>query len=145
MKKIIYFLVVVVSAGSMTTSCSSDDEEGGINNADLVGKWEYFQLGEIVDGVEILVAYEHTPGCLKGYSEFTANGNGTAKSFYNDDTVNCVEIAYTFTWSTRGNKITIDSGSTATGEILTLNETTLKVKYTYEDGTFIGVYTKATN
>jgi hypothetical protein len=144
MKKIIFLFVAVVSASFMTTLCSSDDD-GGTNNSDLIGKWEYFQEGEIINGVETLELYMHEEGCSKDYTEFLSNGTARDYSCFND-AGECQKTVFPLNWTRNGNNITLSLGGiSSTAEIVTLNATTLKVKYTDEDGTFVDVFTKRTN
>jgi hypothetical protein len=123
----------------VATSCSSDDDSSS-SSSELVGKWEYSQEGEIVNGVETLMPYEHAEGCSKDFFQFLANGTGNDTSYFGED---CQEFSFPLTWARSGNIVTLNIlGISVPAEILTLNATTLKVKYTDEDGTFVDVYTK---
>jgi hypothetical protein len=145
MKKIIFLFVAVVATSFTFVSCSSDDD-GGTNNSDLLGKWEYFQEGEVINGVEVLENYAHTVGCSKDYTEFLANGTAKDYSYFNNSPGACEETVFTSNWTRSGNNIALSIGGiSSTAEIITLNATTLKVRYTDEDGTFVDVFTKAAN
>ena len=143
MKKIIVLFVAIATTGFTLTSCSKDDD-GGINQANLIGKWEYSKEGEVIDGQELLIDYDHSPGCAKDYNEFLSNGTLRDVGYYSNGVNPCVEDIFNSTWSVSGNNIiTTVLGVTYTAEVVTLNATTLKMKYVDEDGTYITVYTKA--
>lgn len=138
MKKL--FVLFVFAASAMFVSCSSDDDNGG-NEEKIIGKWEFTQDGTIVDGQEILVPYENeAPECGKDFVEFRTNNTARQVEFFLDFNEECDSDTVNATYSISGKNITITSGGeTGTLEILTLNNTTLKIKSTEEFGgeTFI--------
>ncbi len=125
---VMLFLVATVSL----TSCNKDDN----NDASIEGKWEYSQ--ETNDEGN-LVAYEHSSGCDKDYTEFIAGGTFKDVYFYKDINLNCVQEVFNATWSRSGNMLTV-TGSVGvnTVEILELTDSTLKIK----SGTDITVYVR---
>lgn len=128
MKKFSMMLVAFVTLG--LSSCSSDDDSSSNTTASIVGKWEFLQEGEIVNGVETLAAYNHTTGCSKDYIEFKANA-AFDDVFYNNTATGCVSENDPGTWTQNGTTITTTytGGTPETGEILILTETTLKLKF----------------
>jgi hypothetical protein len=118
MKKILLVVIAIVSFSTIT-SCDKDDDQ-----ASLQGKWEYSQDGFAVNGVEILVAYQHEAGCTKNFSVFSAN-TIIDYTYFSDD---CEETVMTIPFSRSGNTITVGSGEfSATFEIKTLDANTLKL------------------
>jgi len=144
MKKSLSILLLFVSASFLFTGCSSDDDAGA-TASDLDGKWEFFQEGSIINGQEDLVTYEHAAGCSKDNYEFVAGGVFKSNFYDNFDTP-CELFAAQGTWSRNGNMVTATMlGETQTIEILTLNATTLKVKYEEDGAIFVDVLRKAAN
>uniref|UniRef100_UPI00404A4A1C lipocalin family protein n=1 Tax=Flavobacterium sp. TaxID=239 RepID=UPI00404A4A1C len=142
MKKVLFLFVALVAFSFTTISCSNDDE-GGVNSSDLIGKWEYSQEGEVVNGQEVLEPYLHAAGCSKDYVEFLSNGTAADVSYYDNGQDPCTEDTLTTTWSVSGNNINISVlGVNYSAQVITLNATTLKVRDTDEDGTYVTVYTK---
>lgn len=128
MKKLLILFLSVVGSGVLLTSCSDDDGDSG----SIVGKWEFYQEGLSVGGVEELDLYEHTPGCEKDFVELFSGGNYQDVFYYNNGE-GCTEDTSTGTWSRSGNSLTITSGGeTNTATIVTLNSSTLKVSITEE-------------
>jgi hypothetical protein len=118
MKKILLVVIAIVSFSTIT-SCDKDDDQ-----ASLQGKWEYSQDGFAVNGVEILVAYQHEAGCTKDFSVISAN-TIIDYTYFSDD---CEETVVTIPFSRSGNTITVGSGEfSATFEIKTLDANTLKL------------------
>ncbi|HEU0136145.1 MAG TPA: lipocalin family protein [Flavobacterium sp.] len=143
MKKFYLLFVSVLTLG--LTSCNNDDDAGSDTGGTLEGRWEYFQEGTLVNGQEVLHNYEHAEGCTKDFGEFLAGGVAKDYTYSNNGTATCDEEITTGTWSRSGNMITLTfAGFSVTAEIMTLNATTLKVKYTETVGTttmtFIDVY-----
>ena len=129
---VMLFLVATVSL----TSCNKDDN----NDASIEGKWEYSQ--ETNDEGN-LVAYEHSSGCDKDYTEFIAGGVFRDVYFYKDLDLNCVQENFNATWSRSGSTITVtNSGDTYTSQILELTDTTLKIKSVDGTDEYITVYTR---
>ena len=108
------------------TSCSKDDDAP----ASLQGKWEYFKEGVASGGQEVLVNYEHQAGCAKDFTTITATAF-VDHSFFGST---CVEEIVTIPNTRNGNVITATSeGISQTGEIKTLDGSTLKIYYTDPD------------
>lgn len=134
MKKITILFVSVLSLGLALTSCSKDDDSSSSSSATGVeGKWKYVKEGAIVSGQEVLMDYVNdAPQCGSDYIEILANGTAKDVYFYTDG--GCTSDIATGTWSKSGNTMTVSfEGVTESAEILTLNSTTLKVKYTDSD------------
>lgn len=132
MKKLILLFVACISLTSIT-SCSKDDDG---SSASLQGKWEYSKEGIGANGQEVLTDYEHTTGCNKDFIQITAT-TVTDHSFFNDGD-GCQEETFSTSYTRNGNTLTTGSGADASvGEILTLDGSTLKVKYS--DSDFPGV------
>ena len=130
MKKLVILFLSVLTSGFMLTSCSDDDSDSN----SIEGKWEFYQEGISLGGVEQLELYEHTLGCEKDFVELFSGGN-YQDVFYFNDGEGCVEDISTGTWSRSGNSLTISSGGeTNTATIVTLNNTTLKVSITEDLG-----------
>lgn len=128
MKKLILLFVACVSLTSII-SCSNDDDN---SSASLLGKWEYSKEGFGANGIEELTDYEHTPGCNKDYVEITANQ--VSDYSYFDSGTGCTEDVYITPYTRNGNSITVGTGAdTSTGTIVSLTNTTLKVKYSDPD------------
>lgn len=145
MKKTLSILLFFVSTSLLFTACSSDDDSGATTSGELVGKWEFFQEGSIVNGQEDLETYEHAAGCSKDNLEFVAGGVFKSNFFDNFDTP-CELFVAQGTWSRNGNMVTATMlGETQTIEILTLNATTLKVKYEVDGEVFVDVLRRAAN
>tara|TARA_R110002072_G_scaffold117281_3_gene248167 strand:- start:387 stop:827 length:441 start_codon:yes stop_codon:yes gene_type:complete len=138
MKKL--FVLFVFAASAMFVSCSSDDDNGG-NEEKIIGKWEFTQEGTIVDGQEVLLPYENdAPECGKDFIDFKADNTVQSVIFFLDFNEECDSETDTGTYSVSGKNITLTTGGeTVVAEIVTLNNTTLKVKVTEEFGgeTFI--------
>ncbi|MDR6968902.1 hypothetical protein J2X31_002928 [Flavobacterium arsenatis] len=126
MKKISILLVAFVAL--TFSSCGSDDN--GTNTASIIGKWEYSQTGDVIEGVEFLETYDHTTGCNKDYIEFKSNGTFD-DVWYSNGASGCTSDNDSGTWAQNGVTITTAYGEqdAEEGEILTLNETTLKVRF----------------
>jgi hypothetical protein len=145
MKRMLFLFLACATAGFITTSCSKDDDNNP-TAGDLVGKWEFSQEGDLVNGNESLSLYEHQAGCSKDFIQFFANGTAAFTFFYSDDIVNCEEDIEPLIWTKNGNIITATGfDGTQSLEIMILNESTLKVKFTEEGETYITVFTKVTN
>jgi len=140
MKKLILLFVACVSLTSIT-SCSSDDDN---SSASLEGKWEYSKEGFASNGQEILTDYDHATGCNKDFIQITATTVSDHEFFNNGD--GCEEDIFTVAYSRSGNTLTIGTGVDASvAQIVTLNGSTLKVKYTDEEFPgveYIDVYTR---
>lgn len=141
MKEIKNFVVLFVVATMVLFSCDKKDDDA----ASIVGKWQYAKEGTIVNGSEVLVDYNHTPGCSKDYIEVI--DGGVLKDVYYDSNGagGCDETIDTAAWTRNGNTLTVTAfGESSTVEISELTQTTLKVKYTDpSDGTmYVTVHTR---
>ena len=138
-------LLLFVGASIAFTACSSENSSNGDSSVNLIGKWENFQEGGIVNGQEVLFPYEHALGCSKDNLQFLAGGIFKEYSYDNFNTPCELNLA-TGTWTRGGDVITISaSGFTNNAEILILDATTLKVKYELFGEIMIDVYKKAAN
>lgn len=132
MKKGIYFVMLFVLSLGLNVSCNSDDDSG--SESSIVGKWQLYQDGEVVNGTEVLELWLHECATEKDYVEFTGSGNLISHYFEE----NCTENIETGTYTVNGNQIKttfVYDGTTyeTTANIETLNSTTLKIKETYVD------------
>jgi len=128
MKKLILLFVASISLTSIT-SCSKDDDN---SSASLEGKWEYSKEGFATNGQEVLTDYDHTVGCSKDFIRITAT-TVADHSFFNDGD-GCEEEIFTVSYTRNGNTITAGTGADAgVGQILILDGSTLKIKYSDED------------
>ena len=145
MKKKLSKLLLFVIASIAFTACSKDDSATGVASGNLIGNWEYFQEGSIVNGQEILLPYEHAVGCLKDNIELLEGG--VYKEYYYDNfNKPCDLNLATGTWTRGGDVITISAlGLSNKVEILSLDATTLKVKYVLFGDTIIEVYKRVAN
>ena len=82
-----------------------------------------------MNGIETLTPYNHTTGCSKDYIEFKTNAT-FEDVWYDNTATGCVSDIDSGTWTQNGTAITSSySGQTPqTGEILIINETSLKIK-----------------
>lgn len=138
MKKL--FVLFVFAASAMFVSCSSDDDNGG-NEEKIIGKWEFTQEGTIVDGQEILLPYENeAPQCGKDSIEFNTDNSVINVFYFLDFNDECDSETETGIYSISENTLTITTGGeSAVVEIITLNNSTLKVQVTeeFEGETFV--------
>lgn len=142
MKKITILFVSVLSLGLTLTSCSKDDDSSSSSSASVEGKWKYVKEGAIVSGQEILTDYvNEAPECGNDYIEVLAGGVFKDMYYYNDGA--CQSDLSTGTWSKTDNNMTVTlDGEPVNVQILTLNSTTLKVKYLDSGMEEIEVYTR---
>ncbi|RXR24405.1 hypothetical protein EQG61_02875 [Flavobacterium stagni] len=121
MKKIILFALVTFSM----LSCSKSDSDTPA--VSIVGKWQFTQEGTLVNNQEVLTPYEHSPGCVKDFTEFLSSG-ALKDHYYN---TSCNESIDTGVWSKTENSlnITYSDNTVVNGQILELSNTTLKVKF----------------
>lgn len=126
MRKTILMLFMFTASVMSFVSCSSDDSDSS-SSSNIVGKWQHEKAGGILGGEEILLPYEHDCPTKKDYIEFLSNGTG--RSYYYDQNCQLEEGGEGGTWDKSGNILTL-SGEDGTNEfeILTLNNTTLKIK-----------------
>lgn len=134
MKKILLLFVSTLVLG--ITSCSKDDDSSS-NSSNLEGRWEYFQEGTIVGGTENLGSWDHECPTKKDYIELLGGGVMKDMVYWTD----CEDDIVTGTWSSDGTNFSASIGGESTsGEILTLNSTTLKIKYVDGGITFVQVF-----
>ena len=120
MKKIVLFAAIMALSIS---SCSKNDDD---QQAELIGKWEFSQLGTIVMGQEFLSPYQHQANCGKDFIQF--DQTIAIGHFY--DEITCVDDTDVNSYVRNGNIISIMvDGTVETAEIITLNASTLKLKY----------------
>ena len=137
MKKIISKLFLALSASIILVACSKDSSSS--SSSSIEGKWEYYQEGTVIGGQEVLDLHQHESGCTKDYLEILSGG--VIKYYDYDSFVSPCELTIdTGTWSQNGNILTIiTQGTSETAEILTLNATTLKIKYVIDTNIEIAV------
>lgn len=120
MKSFVFILLVSITSLSIV-SCSKDDDDTNTNNAQLIGTW--LLTGESENGESLEL----------GECDFIITITNTqiiSEDFSGD---NCMESdTFTTGYSRNGNIITI-TGEDSGVEIVTLNATTLVIKYTEED------------
>lgn len=126
------YVLLFVSALSFI-SCGNDDGPVVAAEASIIGSWEYSKEGTIVGTTETLVNYQNLCSNKKDYIEFLQIGEYDDVS-YNS---NCDESIDYGSWTKSGNMLT-NVTENSTVEILTLTDTTLKIKYMDTDGS---VYT----
>lgn len=120
MRKITLFVAVMALSIS---SCSKNDDKN--TQDELLGKWEFAQVGTIVMGQEFLIPYQHQTNCTKDFIAFET----TTVSAHTFDGVNCAEDVDVDSYVRSGNVLNIMvDGQVETAEILVLNNTTLKIK-----------------
>lgn len=128
-----YVLILLMATLSLSiSSCSNDDDNNSIEST-----WETTHAGLIVDGVETLTPISNEGGCDNNTITFINNGTYTETySEFNDS--KCVAFNESGTWSKEGNLLTTkdtadDDADADIAEILELNKSTLKLKYTHID------------
>lgn len=130
MKKLLKLTALFLLFITASTSCNKNDDDNQVQ-ASIIGKWNYTSAGEVVNGQEVLSAYDHSAGCNKDNFEFKADGTGI-QTEYNSS---CVPNTYLSTYTKVGDILTqTESGETFTSTILQLDETTLKIRYTESIG-----------
>lgn len=135
MKK--HFFLFVTLVGLSLISCNNDDEN---SSTSIVGKWEYFKEGFVVDGQEILEDYDHAVGCNKDTAQY--NSNGTLQEvYYSNDGSGCVEESDTNSYTISGNTITVNFGSESLTGTFSISNNILKIRYT-DSGTIYVVTLK---
>src|SRR5690606_30827503 len=91
------------------------------------GRWQHEKEGGIGGGDERRMPYEHDCPTKRDYSECLSNGS--RRSYYYDPNCQLEEGGEGGTWDKSGNILTLsDEDGTNEFEILTLNNTTLKIK-----------------
>ncbi|MGV7106732.1 lipocalin family protein [Flavobacterium sp. U410] len=136
MKKVLFLFVSTLVLG--LTSCNKDDDS---SSASIEGKWAYSQWGIGASGQEAFSNYENDCASQGDYIEFVSGGTATDHYFNSS----CEDEATSGTWAKEGNTLTLTiDGETETAEIITLDGSTLKVKYsTGQEGMdYISVFTR---
>lgn len=128
MKNKLLFIAFLTLCSVSFMACSSDDNDGG-TSGDIVGKWSFEKTGIIVEGQEVGYTYPHSCSTQKDHIEFKSNGSGLDYRYNGACELDEDENGWTWTVSGSSLKITDEHG-TANYEILTLNNSTLKVKST---------------
>jgi len=135
MKKLLLVSFVAIAL----FSCSKDDDSSSSSSSNIEGKWAFSKEGAIVSGNEVLADYEHECTTKKDYIELVAGGVANDVYYPSD----CVADVTTGTWTKSGNNVTMTvGGMSQTAEIVTLNATTLKVKYNESGVTMLQVFTR---
>lgn len=141
MKTIKLFFAFLLFAG--VASCSSDDDGNTNEPADqdrIVGEWRIQSLS--IDGEQT----ELSECDLQSRIVFSANGNITVTSFYEDvDSEQCVSEVYTETWEYRGNnvyRITDEDGPTDVTITFSNNNNTFTITEENEEGSYTATYVR---
>ncbi|HEU0136144.1 MAG TPA: lipocalin family protein [Flavobacterium sp.] len=154
MKKFLLFISVLALG---LNSCNNDDNTASNppsdTNGTLEGRWEFLQTGQIVNGQEQLSNYPHSAGCIKDYNEFVTGGIFKDHTSFNagGSASNCTVSITTGNWVRNENALMFTLGNTTsiTADIMILNATTLKIKYTELEGstpvTRVVVYKRISN
>lgn len=120
-----YLLVAVLCLGF--ASCSDDDDD--YDPAELVGTWQWVRS----EGWEINDEGKRVP-FDEDYTEdldfYVFNADNTGYYYWGGNPAN---VNDDFTWSLKGNKITISYGEPYSGYIVELNKNRVVVEYSWED------------
>ena len=130
MKKLNILLLFITTLALTFTSCSSDNENE--NNSSIVGKWEFSQYGVGPIGQEILTDRSNTTECGKDYMEFLSDGTYKVVLFKKDNG-KCITMEDSGKYIKNGSTLSLKKGNIenlepADSEIITLNESTLKLR-----------------
>ena len=141
LKNLFLFLLLTISL----TSCDKDDSASTPAPAAVVpieGKWQFTKVGTTFNNQEILMDYEHSPGCTKDYIEILETK--IVKTYNYDSQNNCAALIDSGTWSRTNNNLVLSypNQPDKNGDILILTNTTLKVKLVEAGETYILVLTK---
>ncbi|MFD2909825.1 hypothetical protein ACFSX9_13890 [Flavobacterium ardleyense] len=129
MKKRISLFVSVLILALVSTSCSKDDDGPSGN---IVGKWEFFKEGVVVNNVESLEFSSYTDGCSKDFTEIREDGTLSTTFYYE---TNCLSEIIDATYTKSGNSLIISQGGQTREDIIKeLTQTTLKLYYTETSG-----------
>ncbi|TGV01571.1 lipocalin-like domain-containing protein [Flavivirga rizhaonensis] len=126
MKTLKLTLLTIITA-CLTFSCSSDDDSPTKSNAELIiGTWKWTEetedgTNEVLDECDLLDTLTFTDTQVSYVSHFKENQNATT----------CSSITLNDIYSINGNSITsdVELADTNTYEIVTLNSTTLVLKF----------------
>jgi hypothetical protein len=142
MKRYFYLLSITFL---ILQSCSSDNSDGNASTPQLVGKWEVFQVGEFPPGTSInsstpLMNFQFECSIKKDYYQFGSQGSFKAVT-YNSS---CAEGGGIGTYTKTDNFISVYQNNVlqVTWEIITLTNTTLKIKETTPDHIMVSSYNK---
>ncbi|HSD15005.1 MAG TPA: hypothetical protein VLB74_10185 [Flavobacterium sp.] len=126
MKKISILFVSALTLGAVFTSCNKDDDNSSATTS-IEAKWVYAKEGVIVDDTEVL--HDYVNDCSTKADYIQLKTGGTLDDVWYDN--ECAEDITPGSWLKNGNNIAVSmDGVNRTVEIMILNETTLKVKYT---------------
>lgn len=124
--KIFYLLALALCFGSLSSCVDDDLSDIDVDSFIIVGDWEYFKEGEIINGTEVLEKYENECATKKDHIDFKQSG--TVNDYDYDE--NCVENMNTGTYSVKNKKLSITIGGITTDvDILHLTGKTLKISY----------------
>ncbi|NLN24893.1 MAG: lipocalin family protein [Bacteroidetes bacterium] len=122
MNRILSILLLFISISIV--SCSSDDD--GSPAGDIIGMWEYHKVGGFSNGNEVLIPWEHECPNEKDKIEFRSDNTMRIYEYWDD----CSQDFDQGTWSLNGNTLTTNvDGYIQESEIVTLTETTLRIKF----------------
>jgi hypothetical protein len=123
MKRFKYLFVIVIAV-MLSVSCSKDDNSN-LNDSALVGTWGFTETEEVYDEEQVITFNSDFSGILV----YSITFDGRTES-----------VDYNLTWSTSGNKLTIEMNEEAetgnysiTGNKLTINNM---------ENDYVEVYTK---
>lgn len=138
MKKLAILFGCIMTLSLMMSSFGKIDTV----ETSVIGKWKYYQEGKISSKKEFLVSYNHVERCGKDYVEFFSDGKVNDVFYYGTD--NCELSIDSGTWKKEDKSLTISFpfAGEEKAEIITLDETTLKLKATVEGKEVIYVYKK---
>jgi hypothetical protein len=123
------------------TSCSNEAVDLDDDTFSIAGKWQFTKEGDIINNHEVLIDYQHTPGCTKDYTEIMAGG--VIKDHYYE-TSKCIERIDFGAWVRYNNVLvlTYPNEPDTNAEIMELTNTTLKLKFVLATETRVIVCTK---
>ncbi|MDO4727783.1 MAG: lipocalin family protein [Bacteroidota bacterium] len=133
MKRIVWTFVAVLTSSVALTSCSESDN--GRDENSIIGKWNVYQYGAIVDGQEVYQFYPHEEGCEKDFVEFTNNGVFRS-TVYSEG---CLEQITTLNYVVEGNALIWSAGSQTQTDIFSISGNTLKIRQTLSTNDVVGV------
>ena len=124
-------LFVLVFLSLIISSCSSSDGDNS-NDSRLIGKWDYYQETNIINGDEYIEVWPHACSNTKDNIEFINNGNYIESAYLNNCQLNSNNSG-NGSWTLNGNNLTINIwGDIYTYQVVTLNNDILKLKITYD-------------
>lgn len=138
----------VLTLGIVSSCSKEDDGEGdsGQDNSLLIGKWYYYQEGILIGGTESL--QNAVEGCNGNYTHIQLNSNGTLEEFWFYEMGNgCESYNEIGSWERNGSSFTLiyDGEVYMQGEIMHLDEATLKINYVENQVTYIVVFKRTVN